>query len=189
MAGAKCGLTPRSTGPATASTVSLVRGTWCIISYQAYGACLRRPVSSNVRPHNPPMRSLWTVSYVGAHTATTIKKLERFLSLKALDIERERYVWEGENLERSAFFVEHGSLEWPALLVSLLQKTSTLASTWQAHGDAVQTFTVQVASESVNTQFRIGIPTGLREISWTVRTDQQFPNVLLSTGSSSIARW
>ncbi len=46
----ECGLTPRSTGPATASAVSLVRGTWCIIAYQAYGACLRRPVNSNVRP-------------------------------------------------------------------------------------------------------------------------------------------
>jgi len=42
-------LTLRSTGPATASTVSLVRGTWCIIAYQAYGARLRGPVSSNVR--------------------------------------------------------------------------------------------------------------------------------------------
>ncbi|MBK7002424.1 MAG: hypothetical protein IPH35_21475 [Rhodoferax sp.] len=135
------------------------------------------------------MRSLWTVSYIGAHTATTIKKLERFLSLKALDIERERYVWEGEKLERAAFFVEHGPLEWSALLVSLLQKTSTLASTWMTHGDAVQTLTVQVASENVHSQFRTGIPTGLREISWTVRTDQQFPNVLLSTGSSSVARW
>jgi hypothetical protein len=49
------GLTTRSTGPATASTVSLVRGTWCIIANQAYGACLRRPVSSNVRPHNQAM--------------------------------------------------------------------------------------------------------------------------------------
>jgi hypothetical protein len=46
-----CGLTPRSTGPATASAVSLVRGTWCIIAYQAYGTCLRGPVNSNVRPH------------------------------------------------------------------------------------------------------------------------------------------
>jgi hypothetical protein len=45
------GLTPRSTGPATASAVSLARGTWCIIASQAYGACLRRPVSSNVRRH------------------------------------------------------------------------------------------------------------------------------------------
>ena len=42
---------PRSTGPATAGAVSLVRGKWCIIAYQAYGACLRGPVSSNVRQH------------------------------------------------------------------------------------------------------------------------------------------
>jgi uncharacterized protein (DUF433 family) len=47
----ECGLTTRSTGPATASAGSPVRGTWCIIAYRAYGACLRRPVSSNVRPH------------------------------------------------------------------------------------------------------------------------------------------
>jgi hypothetical protein len=51
IAATKCGLTTRSTGPATAGSVSLVRGTWCIISYQAYAACLRGPVSSNVRPH------------------------------------------------------------------------------------------------------------------------------------------
>jgi len=47
----RAGLTLRSTGPATASAVSLVRGTWCIIAYQAYGACLRGPVNSNVRQH------------------------------------------------------------------------------------------------------------------------------------------
>ena len=52
------GLTPRSTGPATASTVSPVRGTWCIIAHRAYGACLRRPVSSNVRPRKPPVSVL-----------------------------------------------------------------------------------------------------------------------------------
>ncbi len=31
--------------------VSLVRGTWCIIANQAYSACLRGQLSSNVRPH------------------------------------------------------------------------------------------------------------------------------------------
>jgi hypothetical protein len=46
------GLTTRSTGPATASTVSLVRGTWCIISYQATVLASAGPVSSNVRQHS-----------------------------------------------------------------------------------------------------------------------------------------
>jgi len=45
----QAGLTLRSIGPATASAVSPVRCTWCIIAYRAYGACLRGPVSSNVR--------------------------------------------------------------------------------------------------------------------------------------------
>jgi hypothetical protein len=47
----RCGLTPRSSRPATAGSVSLVRGTWCIIAYQAYAACLRGRLNSNVRHH------------------------------------------------------------------------------------------------------------------------------------------
>jgi hypothetical protein len=62
----ECGLTPRSTGPATAGSVSLVRGTWCIISYQAYAACLRGPVSSNVRPHMKRPAALALVALVGS---------------------------------------------------------------------------------------------------------------------------
>ena len=64
----QCGLTPRSTGPATAGTVSPVRGTWCIISYRAYGACLRSPVSSNVRLHMTILEALASgpSEYVGS---------------------------------------------------------------------------------------------------------------------------
>jgi hypothetical protein len=47
----KASLTPRSSRPATAGSVSLVRGTWCIIAYQAYAACLRGRLNSNVRHH------------------------------------------------------------------------------------------------------------------------------------------
>ena len=50
---AKCGLTPRSSRPASAGNVSLVRGTWCIIAYQAYAACLRGRLTSNVRQRSP----------------------------------------------------------------------------------------------------------------------------------------
>jgi hypothetical protein len=42
--------------PATAGSVSLVRGTWCIIAYQAYAACLRGRLNSNVRHHEPNPR-------------------------------------------------------------------------------------------------------------------------------------
>jgi hypothetical protein len=58
-AAAKRRLTPRSSRPATAGSVSLVRGTWCIIAYQAYAARLRGRLSSNVRPHrnNPLVRA------------------------------------------------------------------------------------------------------------------------------------
>jgi ketosteroid isomerase-like protein len=48
-------LTIRSTGPATAGAISLIRGTWCIIANQAYGTCLRGPVSSNVRRRTSPL--------------------------------------------------------------------------------------------------------------------------------------
>ena len=48
----QCCLTRRSTGPATAGGVSLARSGFATVARQAYTACLRGPVSSNVRPHN-----------------------------------------------------------------------------------------------------------------------------------------
>ena len=45
-------LTPRSTGPATAGSVSLARSGYATVARQAYTARLRGPVSSNVRLQN-----------------------------------------------------------------------------------------------------------------------------------------
>ena len=52
----QCCLTRRSTGPATAGGVSLALSGFATVARQAYTACLRGPVSSNVRPHN---QQLW----------------------------------------------------------------------------------------------------------------------------------
>ena len=46
----QCCLTRRSTGPATAGGVSLPRSGYATVARQAYTACLRGPVSSNVGP-------------------------------------------------------------------------------------------------------------------------------------------
>jgi hypothetical protein len=48
---ARRGLTPRSTGPATAGSVSPVCGAFGTFAHRAYAACLRGPVTSNVRHH------------------------------------------------------------------------------------------------------------------------------------------
>ena len=48
----QCCLTRRSTGPATTGGVSLARSGFATVARQAYTACLRGPVSSNVRQHN-----------------------------------------------------------------------------------------------------------------------------------------
>ena len=48
----QCCLTRRSTGPATAGGVSLPRSGFATVARQVYAACLRGPVSSNVRQHN-----------------------------------------------------------------------------------------------------------------------------------------
>jgi hypothetical protein len=53
---AHCGLTPRSTGPATAGSVRLARSGFATVARQPYAARLRGPVTSNVRPqrmHTP----------------------------------------------------------------------------------------------------------------------------------------
>jgi hypothetical protein len=56
------------------------------------------------------------VTYVGAHTATTVKKLQRLLNLQALEQERERYVFEGEDVERVVFMVEHEAQGWASAI-------------------------------------------------------------------------
>ena len=53
-------LTRRSTGPATAGGVSLARSGFATVARQAYTACLRGPVSSNVRPLRHPLWSAVT---------------------------------------------------------------------------------------------------------------------------------
>jgi hypothetical protein len=74
----ECGLTTRSTGPATASAVSLVRCTWCIIAYQAYGACLRGPVSSNVRRHRD--------GHAGSSSSPQVPEDREATSVEARDV-------------------------------------------------------------------------------------------------------
>ncbi len=134
------------------------------------------------------MRSLWTVTYVGPHTAITIKKLERFLGIKAEALERERLVWNGEKIERAVFFVEHGTSEWSLLLVELLHKMSQVALRWQGSGDAVNEFTAIVSKDNSDTIFQQGLPPGFRELTWTVRADQSYRTVLFSA-SSGFSGW
>ena len=58
---AAASLTRRSTGPATAAVVSPACATRTIVAVRAYAACLRRPVSSNVRPRlTAPSQSVRT---------------------------------------------------------------------------------------------------------------------------------
>lgn len=134
------------------------------------------------------MRSLWTITYAGSHTATTVKKLTRLLSVTAEDIQRERYVLNDERIERAAFLVDHGDIEWAAMLVELLQKTARVAYRWQCNGDATTVLSGSVTRDDLATEFHQGLPAGLKEIGWVVRTSQLYPDALLSA-DSSIDRW
>ncbi|MBW4553850.1 MAG: hypothetical protein KME35_22485 [Aphanocapsa sp. GSE-SYN-MK-11-07L] len=128
------------------------------------------------------MRSLWTVSYVGPHTAITVKKLERLLGIKAEELERERLVWNGEKIERAVFFVEHGTIEWSLLLFELLHKMSQIAVQWQTSGDAVNVLTASVSEDNANTTFQQKLPPGFRELAWTIRGDQAYRTELFLAG-------
>jgi hypothetical protein len=134
------------------------------------------------------MRSLWTITYVGSHTATTLKKLQRLLDFKAENWERERYVWKEEKIERVVFFVEHNSLDWNTLIVQLLQKTSKMAVRWEVSGDILTVVTVIVSTNNTSTLLQQKLPSGLREITWTVRLNQVYDNPLLDK-ISNLPNW
>ena len=134
------------------------------------------------------MRSLWSVTYVGAHTATTVKKLQRLLQAQALEQDKERFVFNDENVERAVFFIEHEVNDWAGLVLDLIKKTSMLASTWQMRGETEQELSAIVRSDRTTQAFKQGLPEGLREVSWSARPDQTYLRRLISAGSS-VARW
>jgi hypothetical protein len=134
------------------------------------------------------MRSLWSVTYVGAHTATTIKKLQRLLRIQAIDLESERYVFNDKKVERAVFLVEHGACSWAEFILDLIQKTSMLATTWQMSGNEKHQLMVVIGGGDAAGALAQGLPKGLCEVSWVARPDQTYQNRLLS-GGSSIERW
>jgi hypothetical protein len=71
----KCGLTPRSTGPAPAGGVRLVRSGFATVAHQPYAACLRGPVTSNVRQHSHTMRR--TAAVVEGQAARSARAMRR----------------------------------------------------------------------------------------------------------------
>jgi len=69
----QCCLTRRSTGPASAGGVSLARSGFATVARQAYTACLRGPVSSNVRQHNSAMAYLGLRSISNANPNASVR--------------------------------------------------------------------------------------------------------------------
>ena len=133
------------------------------------------------------MRSLWTVSFVGSHTAVTIKKIERLLGIRATQIERERVLFDGQQLERAIFHVEHGDMGWSDLVVHLLEATSKIAHAWRVSGDVSSVVAVSVDPRAVGTALQATVPAGLKEISWQLRKDQSYPSARWSQSGSNDA--
>ena len=65
----QCGLTLRSTGPATAGSVSPVCGAFGTFAHRAYAACRSVPVSSNVRPHKMQLLAMSSRFVIAAEDA------------------------------------------------------------------------------------------------------------------------
>jgi hypothetical protein len=126
------------------------------------------------------MRSLWSVTHAGNHTANTLQKMERLMNVKALDTQRERFRWQGEDVERVVFFVDHGGDRWADVLTYLLGQTSKLAMRWQASGDAVTEFSATLSGADTFTAWQDKRPSGLREVTWTLRADQTYRVLLLT---------
>lgn len=122
------------------------------------------------------MRSFWIVCYVGSHTSTTIKKLERILGIKATDIERERIVFDGLNLERATFYVTHKEPEWNDTVLQLMYATAKIALSWSISGDIANVISGTISGSSTTGRLFGAAPANLREISWRLQKDQNYSN-------------
>jgi len=120
------------------------------------------------------MRSHWSAIYTGPHNGVFIKKLERLAGIKALELERERFLWtNNERVEGASFFVEHSAPAWGELVLEILHIAHLIRPTWS--------ITIGTKSLSGSTNIRDGniVDYGHRiadqvEITWEIAESQQY---------------
>ena len=135
------------------------------------------------------MFSFWDVRYVGSHTNVFIKKLQRVLSIRASDIERERFVADSKKYERSTFLVPHDLDDWPSLVSECLSLSNLVSWKWSVILDLLdddKRVFAQLHSESDGPiLFYDKVPAGLYSLSWELRSDQVYERGRLFTNRYS----
>ncbi len=124
------------------------------------------------------MNSYWTVSFVGPYTSNFVKKLERFLKIKALEIERQRFIdLDNRNFERRTFFVKHDVDNWPNLIADVLGKAARITPEWlvvfYSEGHVVATYDSDF-NEKKGWSYQVRGPSDLHRIKLEIKSDQKY---------------
>jgi len=123
------------------------------------------------------MKSLWEVTYVGSHTSVFIKKLERFLNVKTTEALKERYEKDGKSYERMIFEIDHPITQWEKLLTEILRMASLISTEWETYIFDASTHVAGVLNADEREEkggFLIEGPTGIKNISWEIKLDQNY---------------
>lgn len=123
------------------------------------------------------MKSLWKVTYIGSHTSVFIKKLDRYLKVKSNILLKERYDYDGNNYERVVFEIEHPYSKWNESVCDVLRMASLISIEWKAHIFNSSSHILGLLNTNEREEkggFLIEGPSGLAEISWELKLDQQY---------------
>ena len=118
------------------------------------------------------MQSYWNIEYVGSHTNIFIKKLERQLKIKAIDIECERVVYDGKKLEYADFYVNHDQESWEQLVVEMLKLSNKPCHSWHITGELGEIFSASLDVEE--SMYDPKVPSGLVKVSWSLNRSQVY---------------
>jgi len=124
---------------------------------------------------------------MGPHHGVVLKKLERLGNLKALEVDRERFLVDGVKVEHTSFCVRHAVNTWPELVVALMRCAQLICPAWQmvlaserlmaGIGDVVSGYHEAYACPVA----------GLRSVHWDVNQSQVYRRISWLNGQPN--RW
>ena len=133
------------------------------------------------------MQSYWQVMCVGLSGGIFLPKLERLAKFKAIDVEYERFILDGEKIEHSTFLVTHQAACWKDLVLELLHTAQVISPVWKTviqsrflSGETSR----NLAGPNVEYPMRLS---GHRSIIWTINEKQYYERMRLLNGTPN--RW
>jgi len=129
------------------------------------------------------LQSSWSTCFRSPSHITSLEKLQRVGGFEALELEHERYEYEGAKVQRSTFLATHAATTWPELIVEMMNVARNICSEWRM--DLRRGFIAGRTGEGQTG--RPVKPSGAMDIRWEINEQQLYKRLMLLSGGPN--RW